>query len=235
MNGGFAVSAVMGRIDQIRRTIGIRHHSRPQAFSHQLEAAIGAARTEDSTTVKTAKSAPPAVASSAPHFTLGGRPVPTTVVEAAYRKAAAWAPAAFDGDVSDWSGLLPERGQAMAESIDAAARRAGLDPRLLASVVWAESTFVPDAVSSAGAIGLAQLMPGTAAGLGVDPWDPEANLEGGATYLAMQIDRFGTVDLGLAAYNAGPGRVIETGGAPSYTHDYIDRVRGYYERLGGTP
>jgi soluble lytic murein transglycosylase-like protein len=140
------------------------------------------------------------------------------------------------GVAPDWAAGLPERGAAWAPAIITAAERHGLDPRLLAALVWAESGFDPGVESHAGALGLAQLMPGTAAGLGVDPHDPVQNLEGGARYLRAQLDRFGSVDLALAAYNAGPGRVVEAGGIPriAETQAYVPRVLGYYDRLKGT-
>lgn len=132
-----------------------------------------------------------------------------------------------------WGAALPEAGRAWAASIEHAARQAGIEPELLGAVVQAESGFRPDAVSSAGAIGLAQLMPQTAAALGVDPHDPEQNLLGGARYLRAQLDRFGAVDLALAAYNAGPGRVVDAGGVPQIpeTVAYLDRVRTNYLNL----
>lgn len=135
-----------------------------------------------------------------------------------------------------WAERLPERGRAWAPQIQQAAQEAGIDPRLLASLVWAESNFRADARSHAGAIGLAQLMPGTAAGLGVDPHDPMDNLRGGARYLAAQLRRFGREDLALAAYNAGPGRVAQAGGVPAIaeTRAYVPRVLSYYAQLGGS-
>ena len=116
-----------------------------------------------------------------------------------------------------------------AQEIAAAAARHDLDPRLLAALVAVESAFRADAVSPAGAVGLAQLMPATAAELGVaDRRDPAANLDGGAAYLARQLARFGDVRLALAAYNAGPARVASAGGVPDiaetrrYTIDVVD-------------
>jgi len=102
-----------------------------------------------------------------------------------------------------------------------------LSPALLEAVVWQESRWRPQARSPAGAIGLAQLMPGTARDLGVDPRDPYANLAGGARYLRQQLDRFdGDVERALAAYNAGPGRVIRAGGIPPIreTQSYVRAV-----------
>jgi len=91
-----------------------------------------------------------------------------------------------------------------------------ISPSLLEAVVWQESRWNERAVSPAGARGLAQLMPGTARMMGVNPDDPHANLEGGAKYLRLQLDAFsGDIELALAAYNAGPGRVIKAGGIPN--------------------
>lgn len=99
-----------------------------------------------------------------------------------------------------------------------------ISPNLLEAVVWQESRWNTQAVSPVGARGLAQLMPGTARELGVNPHDPHANLEGGARYLRAQLDRFkGDVEKALAAYNAGPGRVQRAGGIPAIreTQDYV--------------
>lgn len=139
----------------------------------------------------------------------------------------------IDGPPPAWTSALPPRGRQWAPAIEAVAGRAGIDGRLLAALVWTESNFNPTAVSHAGAMGMTQLMPGTAAGLRVDPWDPIANLAGGARYLRLQMVRFGSVELGLAAYNAGPGRVLEAGGIPDITETqlYVLRVLERYERI----
>jgi soluble lytic murein transglycosylase-like protein len=112
--------------------------------------------------------------------------------------------------------------------ITAAAKKHGLDPALLAGLVKQESGFNPNAGSPAGARGLTQLMPGTAAALGVtDPTDPAQSLQGGARYLREQLDRFGGDErLALAAYNAGPGAVSKYGGVPPYaeTQGYVNKV-----------
>jgi len=121
-------------------------------------------------------------------------------------------------------------------AIDKAATGAGLDPRLVLAVVMEESGGNPAARSPVGARGLMQLMPGTARDLGVkDTLDPASNLDGGARYLAAQLDRFeGRLDLALAAYNAGPGNVDRAGGrVPDFTEtrNYVNRVMGRYARL----
>ncbi len=117
-----------------------------------------------------------------------------------------------------------------------AARRHGLPPALVKAVVRAESNFEPAAVSHKGAQGLMQLMPATAASLGVrDPLHPEENVRGGARYLREMIDRYGSWNQALAAYNAGPTAVDRYGGIPPYreTQEYVKRVLHYYRRYDG--
>lgn len=114
--------------------------------------------------------------------------------------------------------------------IDSAASKYGVDPALLKGVIRAESGFRSNAVSSAGAQGLMQLMPSTAKALGCsDPFDPEQNVDAGAKYLKQQINRFGSVELALAAYNAGAGAVMKYGGVPPYreTQNYVRKVLSY--------
>lgn len=109
-----------------------------------------------------------------------------------------------------------------------AARENGLSPGLLASVIRAESNFHPRAVSSKGALGLMQLMPGTARGLNVaHPFNPAENVQAGARYLKELLGEFGNLNLALAAYNAGPASVRFYRGVPPFseTHAYIARVR----------
>ncbi|MDQ7087122.1 MAG: lytic transglycosylase domain-containing protein [Acidobacteriota bacterium] len=112
--------------------------------------------------------------------------------------------------------------------IEQVAERHGLDPHLFSALVETESARRAGAVSSAGAVGLAQLMPETARRFGVlDPKNPEDNLEGAARYLRWLLDRFrGRVDLALAAYNAGEGAVDRHGGLPPYpeTMTFVQKV-----------
>lgn len=110
----------------------------------------------------------------------------------------------------------------------AAADKHGVPADLFLRLVHQESRWNPNAVSHAGAIGLAQLMPGTAALLRVDPRDPAQNLEGGARYLKQQYREFGSWRLALAAYNAGPGAVKKHGGIPPFreTKDYVRIIAG---------
>ncbi|MFN4038933.1 MAG: lytic transglycosylase domain-containing protein [Erythrobacter sp.] len=122
--------------------------------------------------------------------------------------------------------LVPGR---YAAKIHELAARYDLSPSLLEAVVWQESRWRENAVSPAGARGLAQLMPGTARYLGVNPDDPFANLEGGARYLREQLNRFGgDLEKALAAYNAGPGRVERAGGIPNIreTREYVAAIMG---------
>lgn len=109
----------------------------------------------------------------------------------------------------------------------AEARNHGLDQGLLEAVAWQESRGRMSAVSVKGALGVMQLMPSTAAELGVDPGDLTDNIRGGALYLRRQLDRFGgSVPLALAAYNAGPGAVLRHRGIPPYreTRNYVARI-----------
>lgn len=113
----------------------------------------------------------------------------------------------------------------------------GVDPKLLEAVAWQESRGRMSAVSVKGALGIMQLMPGTAAELGVDPRDPSDNVRGGAIYLRRQLDRFGSVPLALAAYNAGPGAVIRYGGIPPFreTRDYVSKILGRWTPAAARP
>jgi soluble lytic murein transglycosylase-like protein len=133
--------------------------------------------------------------------------------------------------------ISPQRAK-IRQVIERLAPEYGLDPRLVEAVVKQESNFDPRAVSKAGAQGLMQLMPPTARAMGVtDPFDIEQNLRGGMKYLAQLLKQFnGDMEKALAAYNAGPGRVLEaeqTGRPlPKETLDYVPKVLGEVKRLG---
>jgi hypothetical protein len=147
----------------------------------------------------------------------------------------------LSGSIGGYSPLAPFGGGLNIQStapadlrslIEKAASDNHLDPDLLDSLVHQESGYATGARSHVGAMGLTQLMPGTAQSLGVtNPFDPAQNLQGGAKYLKQQIDRFGSVDLGLAAYNAGPGAVTKHGGIPPYreTQNYVNSIMNRYQ------
>ncbi len=106
-------------------------------------------------------------------------------------------------------------------------RMYGMDPRLIMAVIEVESGYEPEAISSAGAEGLMQIMPETQKELGVEkPFDPEENIEAGVRYLRRMLDRFRSVELALAAYNAGPSHVEKYGGIPPFdeTQRYVAKV-----------
>jgi hypothetical protein len=125
-----------------------------------------------------------------------------------------------------WSDIELPEGLPFRDPILAASRAADLDPWLVASVVQAESAFDPGAVSRAGAAGLMQLMPSAADHGVADVFDPADNLRGGASHLRAMLDRFESLPLALAAYNAGATTVERANGIPPYkeTRDYVRQV-----------
>lgn len=120
---------------------------------------------------------------------------------------------------------------AYASVIGEAAQKYNVDPRLISAVAEAESSFTQNAVSSAGAVGIMQLMPETAASLGINPYDAAENIDGGTHYLRQMLDTFGgDVKKAVAAYNAGPQAVKDYNGVPPYreTQGYVDKVLNLY-------
>ena len=118
-------------------------------------------------------------------------------------------------------------GSSTEDLINTSAQKNGVDPLLARAVAIVESNMNQDGISPAGAIGVMQLMPETAAYLGVDPYDEEQNIEGGVRFLRQMLDKFeGNVPNALAAYNAGPGAVQRYGGVPPYkeTQNYVGRI-----------
>ena len=116
--------------------------------------------------------------------------------------------------------------------IQSAATKYGVDPKLVSAVAEAESGGNQSAVSDAGAIGVMQLMPETAAALGVNPYDEQQNIEGGAKYLKQMLDSFGgDVKKAVAAYNAGAQAVRDYQGVPPYreTQNYVNKVLDLYQ------
>lgn len=112
----------------------------------------------------------------------------------------------------------------------------GVDPRLIIAVIIAESNFNVNAKSPKGAMGLGQLMPGTARGLGVaDAYDPQQNIAGCVKLISGHLKKYGDLSLALSAYNAGPGAIKKYGGVPPYreTQNYIAKVTAIYNSLCG--
>ncbi|MER3474650.1 MAG: lytic transglycosylase [Armatimonadota bacterium] len=157
---------------------------------------------------------------------------------------------AYAGAISRFNPKLkPEQVEVITNSILAFSWYYRVDPRLVVAMVLAESGFRPDAVSRAGAMGLGQLMPGTARGLGVsNPFDPVQNLAGAIRLLHGHLNaysggrayregtvRWNDIILAMAAYNAGSGAVRKYGGVPPYreTQTYVKRVIAFYKQLCG--
>jgi hypothetical protein len=130
--------------------------------------------------------------------------------------------------------LSPSQARSIATAIVDSADRHEVDPFLVAALISQESKFRPQIVSPGGAVGLGQLLPATAYGLGVDPYSPAQNVEGCVRYLKIQLNRWnGQVDLALASYNAGPGAVQQHGGVPPYrvTRNYVAKISGRADRF----
>ncbi len=147
-------------------------------------------------------------------------------------------PTRFVGDdaAGDFGSTVSVR-LAEVDRYEQAAKAEGLDVHLLRAVAWTESRGHQNAVSPKGALGVMQLMPSTAAEMGINPLDPDANLHGGARYLARQLSRFQSVPLALAAYNAGPGAVLRWGGIPPYaeTQAYVAQILSRYQGTSAPP
>ncbi len=169
-----------------------------------------------------------------------GLPTTATVASApATSMAPSASPTAFASMLQAASATPSTTGPGAAQAssydplIEQAALRNGVDPAILHGLIQQESGFDPSSTSSAGAMGLTQLMPGTASSLGVaNPLDPAESIEGGARYLKQMLDSFsGNTAEALAAYNAGPGAVSKYGGVPPYaeTQSYVSKVLGYAE------
>ncbi|WP_346621838.1 transglycosylase SLT domain-containing protein [Blastococcus montanus] len=154
-----------------------------------------------------------------PGGTVGIRDVGTpTAIRRVLPEATAASPAATAGTAL--------AGVPYADLFTRAGSRHGVDPSLLAAVAKQESNFNSSAVSPAGAQGLMQFMPATARGLGVNPLDPGSAVDGAAKYLSTLAEQFGSTELALAAYNAGPGTVRRYGGVPPFpeTQHYVRSV-----------
>ena len=210
-----AATAAGERVQQLQALLEQVEQGPSVAASKTFASALDAAQADISTANAYPTSATPTtVAYDSTPTTATNDSIPTT---AAYDSAT---PAgASDG------------GSTYAPLIERAAARYGLDPALLSGLIEQESGFDPTASSSAGALGLTQLMPSTAASLGVsEPLNPAQSIEGGARYLSQLLHQFGgNTANALAAYNAGPGAVAQYGGVPPYpeTQQYVAKVLGY--------
>ncbi len=148
----------------------------------------------------------------------------------AAREAVSAAPTLDGCPTTPWWRMTPSGGRSrMERAIRDASLRYSVDPELIHAVIRTESNYDPDAVSHKGAMGLMQLMPRTARGLGVAcAFDPRENVLGGTRYLRELRDRLGSWPRALAGYHAGPGRV-EAGLVPQITHRYVRRVMGFWK------
>jgi soluble lytic murein transglycosylase-like protein len=179
--------------------------------------------------VSTGQALPSALARTAP------LPLPPAPPASIPTLSAAPSPAPAPAQPEKISASASDRRQDIDGLIASSAGRHGVDPNLVRAVVTAESDFDASSVSSAGAMGLMQLMPGTAQDLGVkNPFDPAQNIDGGTRYLAQMLRRFeGDEKKALAAYNWGPGNVERGGRLPEETRNYLVKVARYKKLYAG--
>ena len=206
------VRHVQARIAQLQEQFGMPGNIPGMGFSHKLEKemqkAMGAEPAAQAEETVQASSVDKAQAISAVQKTENAKKISSKVLDD-----------------------MPLADQNLSTLIEAAARKYKVDPKLVAAVAEVESNGNQNAVSSAGAIGVMQLMPDTAASLGVDPYNKQQNIEGGAKYLRQMLDTFGgDTKKAVAAYNAGPGAVKDYGGVPPYkeTQNYVSKVLDIY-------
>lgn len=208
-----SVNAVMQRIADIEEKVGMQHKPHGGVgFQETLASEMAKGKTPSGSAAPREVTGPSSVSAGAMagSQSAGRIPVVTTPSVSAER--------------------LPSD-SAYLDTIQRAAQKYGVDPKLVSAVAEVESGFNPNAVSSAGAVGIMQLMPETAASLGVNPYDAQQNIEGGTRYLRQLMDAFpGDLRRAVAAYNAGPQTVREYGGVPPYgeTQAYVDSVLDLY-------
>lgn len=204
-----SLNAVMQRIADIEEKVGIQH--KPH----------GGVGFQETLGAEMAKGKTPHISNSAPGST--ATPSGAVGTQSTSRIPVVTSPSVGAGE-------LP-MDNAYYHTIQQAAQKYGVDPKLVSAVAEVESGFNPSAVSSAGAVGIMQLMPDTAASLGVNPYDVQQNIEGGTQYLRQLMDAFpGDLRRAVAAYNAGPQAVRDYGGVPPYgeTQAYVDSVLDLY-------
>jgi soluble lytic murein transglycosylase len=161
-------------------------------------------------------------------------------VDLRYKKFMSESAPPYKSDSLDYEDTYSSTPLSYQAIINTKSRKYNVHPDLVKAIIKAESNWKPGAVSRKGAIGLMQLMPGTASDMGIrNPMDPEQNIEGGTRYISMLLNLFnGNLDLALAAYNAGPGAVKNHGGIPPYreTVNYVKRVNNFFSgKSGGNP
>jgi soluble lytic murein transglycosylase-like protein len=212
--------AAIQRVGQLKELIA---QAAGNASTSSFAAALSAASAAPSTSA-------PAVASAASYANPLASTTPSSAAYTLPNTATTLGSTATTLDSTSPAGPEPAP-SAYDSMVNQSAARYGLDPAVLHGLIQQESGFNPNSRSSAGALGLTQLMPSTAASLGVsNPLDPAQSIEGGARYLSQMMSQFGgnTADA-LAAYNAGPGAVQRYGGVPPYseTQSYVTKVLGY--------
>jgi soluble lytic murein transglycosylase-like protein len=229
-----AGTAAAERVQQLQTLLAQIEHRPADGASKTFASALAAAQSGQENPEATASAytspQPTAPTAYAPLTPAAGAGIASETPTALAYDSTAPAGASAVG-VSTTGASVAGLSSAYAPLIEQAAARNGLDPAILSGLIQQESGFDPTATSSAGALGLTQLMPSTAASLGVaEPLNPAQSIEGGARYLSGLLHQFaGNTADALAAYNAGPGAVEQYGGVPPYpeTQQYVTNVLGY--------
>jgi len=222
------VRAIQARIMQLQQKFGISGDVPGMNFQHTLQKAMDDQAAKPVHQIEPGKGQPamamPRTSGAAP--VAGGLPATAPTTSAAAASSAYAVQGAYEKRQTE-----PAVNEMLSELVQSAAQKYQVDPKLVSAIAEVESGGNQSAISPVGAIGVMQLMPGTAASLGVDPYDERQNIEGGAKYLHEMLETFGgDIRKAVAAYNAGPQAVKEYGGVPPYreTQDYVNKVLDLY-------
>jgi soluble lytic murein transglycosylase-like protein len=227
------VQGVLSRITELNQQLGLAPPQPPDVTG--TDPAGGTAFASALTDARGAGTAAPGSGDRAGIQTVGATPAPSIQPAGALSGLSASSALAALRPAALQNGS-PLAGVPYADLFVQAGAKYGVSPKLLAAIAQVESGYDPRALSSGGAQGLMQLMPGTARGLGVqDSFDPQDAIMGGAKLLAQNLREFKSVPLALAAYNAGGGAVHRYGGIPPFaeTQAYVPRVQNALAALGG--
>ncbi|MCB0998702.1 MAG: transglycosylase SLT domain-containing protein [Acidimicrobiales bacterium] len=222
-----AIAAVQARISAIEWQIGVRRPATTGAGDAEPVAPTTDGTTVAATSTTDLASFDDAYAAAIDQLRAGWT-TPTTI--GAFTDTSTIATTGTTTSATTVNGVRVDgpvsAGTPHAALFEEAGARYGIPPKVLAAMGFVESRFRTDAVSSAGAVGMMQFLPSTAASMGVDPYDPASAIDGAARYLRSSIDRFGSLEAAIASYNVGPGAISRAGGVQPGTQAerYLTKV-----------